>query len=155
MTTKEKIESLVQQTAELPEEAQAEVVQSLVEMRSQHLGIYNLDDDEREALARSAEDERLGRFASNDEIDRMFGRYGALECCIRPRLSPRLTISSLTSRPTIPLRLPLLALRSKQLSHRSACSLVLARRPTHPASFSRSFTHTAISFSTGSAWTRS
>ena len=77
MTTQEKIESLIRQTAELPEEAQAEVVQSLVEMRSQHLGIYNLDDDEREALARSAEDERLGRFASNDEIDRMFGRYGA------------------------------------------------------------------------------
>ena len=77
MMTQEKVESLIRQTAELPEEAQAEVVQSLVEMRSQHLGIYNLDDDEREALARSADDERLGRFASREGIDRTFGRHGA------------------------------------------------------------------------------
>ncbi len=77
MTTQQKVESLIRQTTELPEEAQAELVQSLVEMRSQHLGIYNLDGDEREALARSAEDERLGRFASDDEIDQMFARYGA------------------------------------------------------------------------------
>jgi hypothetical protein len=77
MTTQEKVECLIRQTAELPEEAQAEVVQSLVEMRLQHLGIYNLDDDECEALARSAEDERLGRFASSDEIDRMLGRHSA------------------------------------------------------------------------------
>ena len=77
MATQEKIESLIRQTAELPEEAQAEVVQSLVEMRSQHLGIYNLDDDERQALARSADDERLGRFTSSDEIDRTLGRHSA------------------------------------------------------------------------------
>ena len=77
MTTQEKVEALIRETAELPEEAQAEVVQSLVEMRSQHLGIYHLDDDEREALARSAEDEGLGRFASSEEIDQTFGRHGA------------------------------------------------------------------------------
>jgi hypothetical protein len=77
MTTQEKIESLIQQAADLPEEAQAELVQSLVEMRSQNLGVYHLDDDERAALARSAEDERQGRFASEDEISQLFARYGA------------------------------------------------------------------------------
>jgi hypothetical protein len=77
MTTQEKVESLIRQAAELPEEAQTELVQSLVEMRSQHLGIYHLDDDERAALARSAEDIRLGRFASDQEIDELFARYGA------------------------------------------------------------------------------
>jgi hypothetical protein len=77
MTTQEKVESLIQQAAELPEEAQAELVHSLVEMRSQHLGIYHLDEDERAALARSAEDERLGRFASDEEIELLFARYGA------------------------------------------------------------------------------
>jgi hypothetical protein len=76
MTTQEKVESLIRQTAELPEEAQAEVVQSLVEMRSQHLGIYNLDDDEREALARSAEDERLGRCVDADAAEQVFTKYG-------------------------------------------------------------------------------
>jgi len=77
MTTQKKVESLIQQAAELPDEAQAELVQSLVEMRSQHLGIYHLDEEERAALARSAEDERLGRFASDKDIDAMYARYGA------------------------------------------------------------------------------
>lgn len=39
MTTQEKVEALIQQAAELPEEGQAELVKSLVEMRSQYLGI--------------------------------------------------------------------------------------------------------------------
>ena len=77
MTTQAKVESLIRQAAELPDEAQAELVQSLVEMRSQHLGIYHLDDEERAALARSGEDMRLGRFASDLEIDQTFARYGA------------------------------------------------------------------------------
>jgi hypothetical protein len=59
VTTDEKVESLIREAAELPDEAQAELVQSLVEMRSQHLGVYHLDDDECEALVRSAEGERL------------------------------------------------------------------------------------------------
>ena len=37
MTTQEKVEALIEQAAELPEEAQAELVHSLVEMRSQPL----------------------------------------------------------------------------------------------------------------------
>jgi hypothetical protein len=77
MTMQEKVESLIEQAAELPEEAQVELVESLVEMRLQHRGIYRLDDDEREALARSSEDIRLGRFASNEEIEQMYARYRA------------------------------------------------------------------------------
>ena len=77
MTTQDKIEALLQQAAELPDEAQAELVQSLVEMRAQHLGIYHLDDEERAALVQSAEDIRLGRFATDHEIERIFAKYGA------------------------------------------------------------------------------
>ena len=77
MTTQEKVEALIQLASELPDEAQADLVESLVEMRSQHLGIYHLNDEEREALARSAEDIRLGRFASDQEVDEMYARYGA------------------------------------------------------------------------------
>jgi hypothetical protein len=44
-------------------------------MRAEQLGIYHLDDDEREALARSAEDVRHGRFASNTEVEETFARY--------------------------------------------------------------------------------
>jgi hypothetical protein len=75
MTTQQKVESLIREVSELPDDAQEELVQSLVEIRAEHLGIYHVDDDERAALARSAEDVRLGRFASDDEIERMFARY--------------------------------------------------------------------------------
>jgi len=46
MTTDEKLESLIQQAAELPDDSQAELFRSLVEMRSHYLGIYNNNDDE-------------------------------------------------------------------------------------------------------------
>ena len=77
MSTQERVEALIQEVSELPEDAQAEVVQSLVEMRSQDLGIYHLNDEERAALARSAEDIRLGRFASDEEMQELVAQYGA------------------------------------------------------------------------------
>ena len=77
MTTREKVESLFEQVVDLPDEAQAELVESLVDLRAQHLGIYHLDDDDRASLARSAEDIRPGRFASDADIDEMYARYGA------------------------------------------------------------------------------
>ena len=45
MTADEKVESLIQQAAELPDDAQAELFRSLVEMRSQHLGIDNIEQE--------------------------------------------------------------------------------------------------------------
>ena len=75
MTPQATVESLIRQTAGLPDEAQAELVQSLVEMRSQHLGIYHLDDEERVALARSGDDMCRGRFASDDAVEETFARY--------------------------------------------------------------------------------
>jgi hypothetical protein len=77
MTIQEKVQKLIEQVADLPDHAQAEVVESLIDMRAQQLGIYQLDDEDREALARSAEDVRLGRFASDEEVRRMYARYGA------------------------------------------------------------------------------
>jgi len=75
MTTEQKVQSLIRQVAALPEEAQSEVVQSLIEMHAEQLGVYHVDDDERAALARSAEDVRLGRFASDAEVEQTFARY--------------------------------------------------------------------------------
>jgi hypothetical protein len=77
MTTQEKVESLFQEVSELPEEAQAELVDSLIEMRPQALGVYRFDEDERAALARSTEDIRLGCFAYQEEVDALFARYDA------------------------------------------------------------------------------
>jgi hypothetical protein len=75
MTTHEMVEALIEQVSELPAEAQAEFVDSLLDMRAEQLGIYHLDDDERAALARSAEDVRQGRFASDAEVEETFARY--------------------------------------------------------------------------------
>ena len=47
MTTQRKVEELIRQVAELTDDAQQEVVQSLIEMRAEDLGIYQLDADER------------------------------------------------------------------------------------------------------------
>jgi hypothetical protein len=75
MTTREKVESLIQQTTELPEEAQAEFVQTILEMRFQNTSVYRLNDDERAALDRSEEDVRAGRLVSEDEMGATFARY--------------------------------------------------------------------------------
>lgn len=77
MTTREKVKSLFEQVVELPDEAQAELIASLIDLRAQQSGIYHLDDDDRASLARSAEDIRLGRFASDADIEQMYARYGA------------------------------------------------------------------------------
>ena len=77
MTTREKIESLIDQVTALPDYAQAELVQSLLDIRAQQLGIYQLDDDDRVSLARSAEDIHHGRIVPDGEIEQMYARYGA------------------------------------------------------------------------------
>lgn len=75
MTTREKVEALVDQVVELPDYAQAELVELLLDIRAQQNGIYHTDDDEREALARSADDVRRGRFASDADVEATFSRY--------------------------------------------------------------------------------
>jgi hypothetical protein len=77
MTTREKVEALFEQVVELPDEAQAELIESLIDLRAEQLGVYHLDDDDRASLAQSAEDVRLGRFASDAEVREMYARYGA------------------------------------------------------------------------------
>jgi hypothetical protein len=47
MASKDQLQILIRRIAALPEDAQAELLRFLVEMRGGHLGIYELDDDER------------------------------------------------------------------------------------------------------------
>ena len=77
MTTQEKIESLIDQVAELPEEVQAELVHTLVEIRSHQLGIYHLGEDEEASIKQNDEDIRLERLALNQEVEDIFFRYNA------------------------------------------------------------------------------
>jgi hypothetical protein len=70
-----KLPVLLNQILDLPEAAQSELLEPLLDVHAQPLGVYQLDDDDRAALARSDEDVRLGRFASDAAIDAMYGRY--------------------------------------------------------------------------------
>lgn len=73
--TKDDIAALMERAADWPAEAQAELVQSMLQIESKYQGVYHLDADERAALARSAEDMRLGRFASDEEVQEVFARF--------------------------------------------------------------------------------
>jgi hypothetical protein len=47
MTTQEQLDALIEQAATLPHDAQDELVQSLLMVRFQHLGVYDPDETER------------------------------------------------------------------------------------------------------------
>lgn len=74
MTTEQKVRSLIRQVAALPSDAQSEVIQSLIDIHGERLDLYQVDDDERAALARSADDMRLERFASKAAVKQTFAR---------------------------------------------------------------------------------
>jgi hypothetical protein len=71
---KEEIRALIERTSMWSPEAQAELVQSIIDIENKYRGVYRLDADERAALERSAEDIRHGRFATEDEVRELFDR---------------------------------------------------------------------------------
>jgi hypothetical protein len=75
--TKQSLEILLEHVATWPEEAQEELVQSMVDIEKKHLGIYHLNDEERATVRRGLREMREGKFASEDEVARAFARYRA------------------------------------------------------------------------------
>jgi hypothetical protein len=75
--TKQGLEILLEHVATWPEEAQEELVQSIVDIEKKHLGIYHLNDEERAAVKRGLREMREGKLASEDEVARAFARYRA------------------------------------------------------------------------------
>jgi predicted transcriptional regulator len=69
------VETLLERIADWPEEAQAELVQSIVDIETKHLGVYKLDPDERAAIERGLEEMRRGKFASDEQVAAVFNRY--------------------------------------------------------------------------------
>jgi predicted transcriptional regulator len=69
------VETLLERIADWPEEAQAELVQSIVDIETKHLGVYKLDPDERAAIERGLEEMRQGKFASDEQVAAVFNRY--------------------------------------------------------------------------------
>jgi hypothetical protein len=58
-----------------PKQAQNELVRSMAEIEHRYSEPYHVDDDERAALERSAEDVRKNRFATDSDVEAVLTRY--------------------------------------------------------------------------------
>jgi hypothetical protein len=73
--TTDQLQELIERAADLPEAAQAEIAQSIVEIEAKYSRVYHFDEEDRAAIAESDEDIRLGRYASDKEVEEVFGRF--------------------------------------------------------------------------------
>jgi predicted transcriptional regulator len=73
---KDEIAWLVERVAALPEEAQAELIDSLAEIESKYAGVYRLNDEERAGVQRGLADLREGRLVSDEEMEAFWKRHG-------------------------------------------------------------------------------
>jgi hypothetical protein len=58
-----------------PKEAQDELLRSMAEIETRYSNTYQVNDEERAALERSAEDVRKNGFAADENVDAVFGRF--------------------------------------------------------------------------------
>jgi predicted transcriptional regulator len=70
-----KLEVLLERISDWPEEAQAELMQSIVEIEARHIGIHRLSDDERTAVKRGLQEMREGKFATDEQVAAVFNRF--------------------------------------------------------------------------------
>ena len=69
-----KLKELIERVETWPAETQEEVIEILLSIEQARLADYELTDEDRAALARSAEDLREGRFASDEQVSEFFER---------------------------------------------------------------------------------
>jgi predicted transcriptional regulator len=74
---KDEIADLIERVASLPEEAQAELIESIINIETKYTGVYHLSDEERAAVERGLEEMRQGKFASEEEVEAVFNRFRA------------------------------------------------------------------------------
>jgi predicted transcriptional regulator len=70
-----KLKEMIERAETWPEEAQEEAVATLQAIEAEFREPYELTDDDRRAIDRGLEDVRRGRFASDEEVSRLFARY--------------------------------------------------------------------------------
>ena len=66
---------LLERASGWSDEAQAELVEAMLEIEAKHSGVYRLNDEERSAVRRGLEEVREGKFASEDAVKAVFDRY--------------------------------------------------------------------------------
>jgi predicted transcriptional regulator len=72
--TRQGLEILLERISTWPEEAQEEFVRSIADIESRHLGVYRLNDTERDAVRRGLADMKQGRLASDEAVAAVFNR---------------------------------------------------------------------------------
>ena len=70
------VEIILERVAAWPEEAQAELLQSVNEIEAKHLGVYRLSDDEWAAVREGLAQAERGEFASDEDMAAFFKRHG-------------------------------------------------------------------------------
>jgi predicted transcriptional regulator len=70
-----RLETLFERIGAWPDEAQAELVDSILAIETKHLGVYRLSNEERAAVRRGLEEMRAGKFATDEEVAAVFDRY--------------------------------------------------------------------------------
>jgi hypothetical protein len=69
------VETLLERVADWPQEAQAEVAKSIVDIEAKHFGIYKFSPEEREAIEQALEEMRQGKFETDEDVAAVFNRY--------------------------------------------------------------------------------
>jgi hypothetical protein len=58
-----------------PHETRDELLRSITEIEKRYGNVYRATKDDRAALARSAQDVRKGRYATDQDVEKTFGRF--------------------------------------------------------------------------------
>ena len=66
---------LLERAAGWPETAQAELIESMLDIEARHGGVYKLDDAERAAIARGLQEIRDGKLANDEQVAAVFDRH--------------------------------------------------------------------------------
>ena len=75
MTDTKSLDALMARAASWPEEAQAELVQSMLDIEVKYYGAYRLDNEDRARIQKSIDAAKRGEFASDEQIAEVFGRF--------------------------------------------------------------------------------
>jgi predicted transcriptional regulator len=70
------VETLLERVASWPEEAQAELVKSIVDIETKHFGVYELNEDERAAIEEAQAQAARGEFVPDEVVAAFFKRIG-------------------------------------------------------------------------------
>lgn len=69
------LDALMERAASWPEEAQAELVQVMLDIEVKYYGAYRLDDEDRARIQKSIDAAKRGEFASDEDVAALFARY--------------------------------------------------------------------------------